>query len=232
MIMFLLIFGIWYLDFKSNPVRSGGVQTMDNDQMYVMFKEQLKNLQAIYTSQSKRLWKTIAAATHHILSNVDPTHPAVVMLSASSDTNTLTCLGHAVVVAYNNVTDFTPSNDNVVIDGSSFDHSNPAAEKMDLDDKLQAVLTMGHKAIFLNHLELLSPEAALYLHGFCDNDHAPYKDILLVLGVHTTTEEESSNVEPFINQLWSPALGVDKTSALLSRVANNIATVDPDFAKC
>ena len=87
----------------------------------------------------------------------------------------------------------------------------------------------------INHLEKLQPTAALTLHAFADNSNAPYTQAVMVYTLELEEEEEvqedcnlEAKVEKQLFKVWREELGLDKFSALISRVVVSVASVRPE----
>lgn len=81
-----------------------------------------------------------------------------------------------------NITSFLISTDSSYLfyDAKRDSHLDPFTMKLILDDKLHQ-LQNSHVAV-INNIEAIPGNASMILHGYCDNDNAPYKQVCLVKG--------------------------------------------------
>ena len=191
------------------------------------FLRDLKELKNSFPSQDARFWKIIGSQVKRVLSN-DSTYPAVILLGTPGGYEALgTCLAKRVISALNNVARMSGE---VYIDTASLDQGSAARAKFDLDQNLKNIFDESKGAI-IDNVKNLPAKAALLLHGYCDGDNAPYKDVVLFLMLHTDLTEDKLNdkvVEKSLTDLWGSELGVDEMPAMCSRIANNIVVLSPE----
>ena len=191
------------------------------------FLRDLKELKNSFPSQDARFWKIIGSQLKRVLSN-DSAYPAVILLGTPGGYEALgTCLAKRVITALNNVARMSGE---VYIDTASLDQGSAARAKFDLDQNLKNIFDESKGAI-IDNVKNLPAKAALLLHGYCDGDNAPYKDVVLFLMLHTDLTEDKLNdkvVEKSLTDLWGSELGVDEMPALCSRIANNIVVLSPE----
>ena len=192
-----------------------------------VFLENFKEIKSSYPAQNARFWKIIGSQVKRVLSN-DSSYPAVILLGTPVGYSSLgTCLTRRVVHAVNDAVSMSGES---YIDTASLDQTSPAKTKYSLDENLKSKFDNSKGAI-IDHVEKLPAQAALLLHGYCDGDNAPYKDIVLFLVFHTDLTNDSLNdkvVERSLEELWGSELGVDEMPALCSRIANNIVVLSPE----
>ncbi|KAK3587188.1 hypothetical protein CHS0354_016884 [Potamilus streckersoni] len=222
-IVVVIVAVIWFTQYSSTGSQTFMQQKMDN---ISLFKTKVEEMKKIFPSQIDKFWKTILSSMKHILSQPDPTYPAIILLwvpkgfsvTASKFVN---YLGESINSVYN------IHSSNFVIDASDLDKSTPSREKLDLDKNLQKVLSQS-RVVVVNHLEEISPKAVLLLHAYCDGDNAPYKNVSIVLVLHSSQVDEdlsSKEVDRQLQEIWSGEMDSDEIPALISRVANNVAIV-------
>jgi hypothetical protein len=201
---------------------------MANPESFILFRDGMDRLGEHFPKQDQRFWRTIKASAKHIFDSGEPGYPAVVlMVGHKQDSELTTKMAKAVAVEFENsarggrtdsVSDFT-------LDLAETTTSDSYAQKLSLDEWLKEEFDSGLNAVVLNHLELLQPQAALLLHGYCDGDNAPYKHAMMVLVLHLDKQVDSPRAaETALRDLWS-SLTEDKLGALLTRIANNIVVV-------
>ena len=192
-----------------------------------IFLQDFKELKNSFPSQDARFWKIIGGQVKRVLSN-DSTYPAVILLGTPGGYEALgTCLAKRVISTLNNVVEMSGK---MYIDIASLDRGSPAKTKFDLDQNLKSIFDESKGAI-IDNVENLPAKAALLLHGYCDGDNAPYKDVVLFLMLHTDLTQDKLNdkvVEKSLTDLWGSELGVDEMPALCARIANNIVILTPE----
>ena len=111
---------------------------------------------------------------------------------------------------------------------------------LDLDTAKQLTDQLHHNlrswgVAGINHLEKLQPAAALTLHAFADNSNAPYTQAVMVYTLELKEDVEvqedcnlEAKVEKQLFEVWREELGLDKFSALISRVVVSVASVRPE----
>ncbi|KAH9507582.1 hypothetical protein Btru_051516 [Bulinus truncatus] len=185
-------------------------------------------------NQKKRLWSTVKASVLHILNESHSDYPSVILMASPSETfHIALCVAKQITEKFESANGKSPKS--TVVDIDWLKHLNAVEQKKQLDENLRAVFQTS-KSVVINNLQMLSPEAALLLHAYCDNDNAPHKDIMIVLmyytdaAIHKLDPDRPNNVEYYLEEQWSKELHVDKVSALMSRVANNIVVVNEEDA--
>ncbi|CAG5121000.1 unnamed protein product [Candidula unifasciata] len=194
------------------------------------FTGHVSSLEQLLPNQNKRLWKTIKASTKHVLNDADSDYPVVILMASPTKYERISkCIAKKITENFQQSLGLAPAES--VADVGRFRHLDPPLQKQKLDEYLHLTFSDSQKKSFvIDNLQLLHPEAALMLHGYCDNDNAPYKDVMMVLLLyvdeHKVMDYSSASIESYLEQLWSQGLEIDKVKALLSRVANNIVTVE------
>ncbi|KAJ8300532.1 hypothetical protein KUTeg_022051 [Tegillarca granosa] len=204
---------------------------------YQQFKDDnLKNLMNDFPSQnSKQFWQVLRAAIKRILTEEDPKYPAILLFAIPKDPSaslTGSCLAHHLTHQLNV---FHGLENKAFIDiDKDLTHKSAAGDKKELDEKLINLYGVREsKGVAVDHFEKLSPMASLLFHGYCDGDHAPYKNVSMVLVLHTDINQDNiltnkSAVDDFLQNLWAKELDGDKIPPLISRIANNVAIVTPE----
>ena len=223
----ILVFAVgvmWFLGLFTAPpsvVPDKQITTAD------IFLENFKQIKNSYPAQDARFWKIIGSQVKRVLSN-DSMYPAVILLGIPEGHASLgTCVTKKVINAINNAVKMTGDS---YINSVSLDQTSAAKAKLNLDENLKTVFAESKGAI-IDHVEMLPAKAALLLHGYCDGDNAPYKDVVLFLVLHTELERNNLDdkvVENALTKLWGDELGVDEMPALCSRIANNIVVLSPE----
>ena len=101
--------------------------------------------------------------------------------------------------------------------------------KEELDTKIKTVLKNSFSLV-LTQLQEIPPSAALLLHGYCDNYMAPFKQSVIILTAFFGSKglKNEKEVIKQLHRLWDPELGIDKSSSIVSRVANILLFVQPE----
>ena len=192
-----------------------------------VFLDNFKQLKKSYPAQDARFWKVIGSQVKRVLSN-DSMYPAVILLGIPAGEASLgTCVTKKLVTTLNDIIRLDGEH---YIDSVALDQASPAKAKLNLDENLKTIFA-GSKGAIIDHVEKLPAKAALLLHGYCDGDNAPYKDVVLFLVLHTGLSRSDLNdkvVEKKLTDLWGSELGVDEMPALCSRIANNIVVLSPE----
>ncbi|XP_067662415.1 torsin-1A-interacting protein 1-like [Haliotis asinina] len=211
----LLIFGFLYSkSHRKPPSRSPSFQD---------FVSTVDDLRSSFKSQDKRTWKTIKSSVKHILNATDPEYPAVVLFAVQKDhPMTASCLARRVASLFNHLT--SSVEDDGYVDASLLNHLEARHQKESLDDKIRANFKSG-RSVVIDHLEGLSPSASLLLHGICDNDNAPFKDVFIGIVFYVDRELNVRDVDIELEKYFKSELDVDKIGALLTRINNNAVVV-------
>lgn len=210
--------------FDSRPLT-----TKAEDSHFDTFSEKVDELKGKYTEQNERLWRVVKSCTRHVFDSQEVTYPAVLlMVSERGNAAQAAALAEDVGQRFESILSEQASLSkaaslNLTVLPGKVEANK---QKLDLDNWLKQKLNDPHTAVILNHLEILSPEAALLLHDYCDNNNAPYKRVMLILGLYLEQPVDSPQAaELELKKMWMSKLSEDKVGALLSRVANNIALV-------
>ena len=228
-----------YILVKSD-VRVSDTKAMDSiDEAYLRelkvknFTREMSVLQESYRKQDTKLWRVLRSATKRVLSDPSPVQPAVILLvSDQTGGQTMSCLAKSFTSLVGKVTDTSSFN----VDISSLGKQESNAVKYRLDNELKSGFSHGSESVWLKDLQALDGTAAMLLHAYCDNENAPYKHATLVftlliddVNIHEVDKTAwDSLVERNLENLWLDELGTDNLHALLSRLANNIAVVQPE----
>ena len=203
--------------------------TKTEDSHFDTFAEKVDELKGKYAEQNERLWRVVKSCTRHVFDSQEVTYPAVLlMVSERGNAAQAAALAEDVGQRFESILSEQASLSkaaslNLTVLPGKVEANK---QKFDLDNWLKQKLNDSHTAVILNHLEILSPEAALLLHCYCDNDNAPYKRAMLILGLYLEQPVDSPQAaELELKKMWMSKLSEDKVGALLSRVANNIALV-------
>ena len=223
----IILFGGYVIHnriFDSRPLT-----TKAEDSHFDTFAEKVDELKGKYAEQNERLWRVVKSCTRHVFDSQEVTYPAVLlMVSERGNAAQAAALAEDVGQRFESILSEQASLSkaaslNLTVLPGKVEANK---QKLDLDNWLKQKLNDPHTAVILNHLEILSPEAALLLHDYCDNDNAPYKRVMLILGLYLEQPVDSPQAaELELKKMWMSKLSEDKVGALLSRVANNIALV-------
>lgn len=229
----LVIIVIIYVYMSSNESVEPLNQPDDSVPPFHKFTEHISSLEQVLPNQNKRLWRTVKASAKHVLHDTDSDYPAVILMaSPTKHAHIAKCIAKKIAENFERSLGISPVTS--LADVGKIKDFDPPVQKKKLDEHLFSAFSEDQRKSFvIDNLQLLHPEAALILHGYCDNDNAPYKDVMMVLVMYVdgVVDYSSASVEGYLEQLWSQGLEVDKVKALLSRVANNIVTVEMEDEK-
>lgn len=209
--------------FMKSPTSSSDNSPLDR------FSTHVHKIKQHFPSQNRQFWKTLEASTHRILKSDVSRYPAVMLMASSlKNASVALCLARNVSSAFDSAVGLSPNSP--LIDIKDFKHLNATEQKFQLDSALNSALeTDKRRSLVLENLQLLDPFAAVLFYSYCDNDYAPFKDVLILLTLYFDDEKEKIDdteaVENHLEMIWSKGLITDKVKPLLSRVANHIVIV-------
>ena len=215
-------------DMKSDPVT-------DNDLNPAMLL--IDEMEHSFPLQKDETWSSFLSALTSVLRQVEPSQPAVLLLVGGHtliETQTMQCV--ALTLANNTNKLFPPMNSvnvissEITVQVGKFVHlQNPETIKKELDAQMRSILDKSYSVV-VGPLEKIPPEAALLLHGYCDNFEAPFKKrvIILTATFHSDKPLNSKQLERRLNTLWDPELGEDQSASIISRIANNVVFIEPE----
>lgn len=200
------------------------------------FTEEFKELKHNFRAQDSEFWKKIKVPVIRVIEEEEPEYPAVLMFVVPKGENTsctATCLAKQYISKLNPL--YTDGEDGY-INVQSMSSSSADDMKYQLDNKIKRVFDRkSHKlhTVVIDHIETLDPRVMLLFHGYCDGDHAPYKDAVIILVLHTDLNTEIRGnldkvVDKYLLMLWKEGLDADKIPPLIARVANNKAMVQDE----
>ena len=199
---------------------------------------EISSLKLQFPNQTKSFWTMVAATLKSPLHPL-PDYPGVLLLvSAPAQSSLTTCLATKLLEISSRALLSPgappPPPSSLLIRASDLSVLHPDTAKRQLTEQLHTNLETWATAAVLD-LGSLHPTAALTLHAFADNTNAPYKQAVLVLSLTGDLETEQAGgcklearVERLLGSQWSRELGVDKFSALVSRVVVSAAEVQPE----
>lgn len=194
---------------------------------YDAFASQVARLVQEFPNQNPQTWKTILAATIHIWREAQSDYPVVLLVASPFQHASVSRrLGEKIAAAFEVAKGMTPEES--VADMDKLKHLSKAKQKLELDYLLHTTFTIDNrKAVVIDNLQAIDPNAALLLRRYCDNDDAPHKDVMIVLMLYYN-EKNFQNADSHLEKLWRAGLGGDTLEALLSRVANNVVKVEAE----
>lgn len=95
----------------------------------------------------------------------------------------------------------------------------------ELDAQIHSILNQSFSVI-LGPLEMIPPQAALLLHGYCDNFMAPFKKRVIILTFTFMLKRPLSSAQ--LDHLWDSTLGTDTSASIVSRVADNVVFIETE----
>ncbi|KAK7491629.1 hypothetical protein BaRGS_00017082 [Batillaria attramentaria] len=199
---------------------------------FTQFSTGIEKLSTEFPGQHKNLWRTVRSCVKHVLESDYPSYPGVLLLASHNNNAAVTAKIARKIAEKFQAAAQAQSDKSLVKHDLSYNVSGELSgleaekQKEILDGWLHKQLVSKGSAVVLHHLELLVPDAALLLHGYCDGDNAPYKNVLIILVLYLDRIPDSGrDTETVLSEQWSGKLPEDKVRALLSRVANNIGVV-------
>lgn len=236
-VIFSIIFG-WYTyisQYEKPRIEKEMISELDSRQLMVhKFTNYLKGIMLEFPSQTKMFWAGVAAASKCVLKTEMPLQPGIMLLvSSKQGKNTMRCLSQKIsdilmkVYDDSGITVFH-MDDHLRLNGSYL--------KVRIDETFQKGLQSRRQHVaILHNLEKVMGQAAMMLHGYCDNESAPFKDAIFIFTVELSLSDEkiasmeerqvAEMVESLLQKTWQTEIGYDNAMALNSRVANNIGVV-------
>ena len=199
---------------------------------------EVSSLKIQFPNQTKSFWTLVAATLKSPLHPL-PDYPGVLLLvSGPAQSSLTTCLASKLVEISSRALlspgSLPPPTSSLLIRAGDLSVLHPDTAKRQLTEALHTNLESSATAAVLD-LASLHPTAALTLHGFADNTNAPYKQAVVVLTLSGDLETEQAGgcklearVERLLGGQWSQELGVDKFSALVSRIVVSAAELQPE----
>ncbi|XP_033732410.1 torsin-1A-interacting protein 2-like [Pecten maximus] len=206
---------------------------------YDHFQERFQELKMKFPGQARDFWRTVFGMLRPMVVENNPAAPAVFMMvvpkNQQGESRTAECLAKQLLSLYSGLFNRSLGSQGSRIHiTEDLKHESPAEDKKELDNKLRYIFDQSQeKGVILDNFESLSPFAALLLHGYCDGDNAPYKDVLFIQVVHMDRQageitSQKNYMDKYLKELWIRDLDEDKIQPLLTRIANNVAMVTPE----
>lgn len=228
-IVFVLIYlvrvfpSIENIDQQTKPKSQKSIEEVHKD-----FKREMRRMIRDF-SQPKNFWIQLMAQVDSIMVD-SPTQPAVILAVVPEDARgTATCLLYEIARAIKYAFEDT----RFVMHEVSDVQKNPHKLKLELDEALQG-LHKAHAAV-IHNIENIPGEAAMIFHAYCDNENAPYKQVLLlpiieVQGYYEDLAYErlDSTVDDHLTEIWGTHLQMKDVSAIISRIANSPVLIQPE----
>jgi hypothetical protein len=195
------------------------------------FDKGMDELRAQFPSQTDRLWRVITSATLPIIKEVEPVHPAVILLVADQGSSSLaTCLAQRYAELVTKV--FSAPAYSTFNCQRDTANKQPDEVKRELDNKFTSAFEARSRSGVVLHIENLPGKAAMIFYRFCDNDNAPFKDVSIVLTLTLESAELHSEKDSVafseLRRVWESGINHDKIEPLFSRIGNSIAFVKPE----
>ena len=224
-LLIFLLLGFLLLNKEKPPVQAEEPQ--DVVPSFNQFSKIVDELKNKFPGQEPRLWRMVKSCAKHVFEPGEAIYPAILLLVSERKNNLLTAsIAQAISQAFGSAMLMQPvTAEEISINLTMTKGMDMPQQKLHLDSWLKDKLK-DNSAVVINHLESLHPRAALLLHGYCDGDNAPYKEVMLILGLYLEKAVDNQDAaEAALKKMWMSELSEDKVAALLSRVANNIALV-------
>ena len=234
LLVYLALSSLLTLFIEDNPVESHPSKPFRE----VIFYQHLKHLEEDFPSQSPMLWNVIGGAVFsHIQDPPLLERPVVLLLAGLPNSESTTnCLATKLGTMFYDI--FQSSQQPVVVNGSLYKEESADYAKMKIDESLKSGFQSSSHCAIIHNLDSIPPCAILLFHSYCENDNAPYKDVAIVHTIQLTQTAEALGeldrpkdyervVSNHLRSVWEacPDLTEDKQSAMLSRVANNVAVI-------
>ena len=201
------------------------------------YQENLAELRSLFPSQTSTLWRLLTIEGRRVLKDDSPGRPAVVLFPATSQTlDTAHCLlgRFADVITASYLAEKPTILD---ADRDPGMDSGPDEVKLHIDETLARGFEKGSKVGMIRHLENVNPEAAMILHGYADDDNAPYKDAFILLSIKVKAlpqgEERDMKLHVYkeMTEMLSNTVPESSYSPLLGRIAKAVVFVNPEDDK-
>eukprot|EP00794_Sanderia_malayensis_P015700 gene15700-17284_t len=153
--------------------------------MKSVFKQNLKNLEAEFTNQSKDLWAMVGKLGMDHIDDVtmkgNAIRPLVFLMVSSVENNEmLSCMARKIAKSFtngDNIGEKHPSP--VIMDGNEF--ANVVQSKDNLDKELEDKLDNdGNGVVVITKIGTMSYETASIFFKYCDNEGAPYPNVVFI----------------------------------------------------
>ena len=201
------------------------------------YQENLAQLRSLFPSQTSTLWRLLTIEGRRVLKDDSPGRPAVVLFPATSQTlDTAHCLlgRFADVITASYLAEKPTILD---ADRDPGMDSGPDEVKVHIDETLARGFEKGSKVGMIHHLENVNPEAAMILHGYADDDNAPYKDAFILLSIKVMAlpqgEERDMKLHVYqeMTEMLSNTIPDSSYSPLLGRITKAVVFVNPEDEK-
>ncbi|XP_069188343.1 torsin-1A-interacting protein 2 [Procambarus clarkii] len=198
-------------------------------EVYEDLKTDLKYLNVQF-SQPRNLWIQLIGQMESIMVD-SPSQPAIILVVVPEDAQgTATCLIHKIAEA---IKEAFEGSRFVMFDVKSDAVGHHPTLKMEFDNVLRG-LRDAHAAV-IHNIEQLPGEAAMMFHAYCDNENAPFKQVVLFPMVEVQSRyEEFVNkrlditVDNLLMEIWGSELKEKDVSAVVSRIANAPVLIKPE----
>ncbi|XP_032787972.1 uncharacterized protein LOC116925390 [Daphnia magna] len=226
------ILGFWYSYSNAGKDKISAPVYTSNQAM-----ELLDEMENSFPLQKKETWIGFLSALSSVIEE-KPSQPAVVLLVGGNTpaiTRTMQCVALALATNTNKLLRTTSSTDTkfpvvtVKVDEIIDVRQQEEAIKQELDVQIHSILNQSFSVV-LGPLEMIPPRAALLLHGYCDNFMAPFKKSVIILTATFDSDKplNPKQVERKLHNLWDPALGLDTSASIVSRVTNYVVFIQPE----
>ncbi|XP_022084261.1 torsin-1A-interacting protein 2-like [Acanthaster planci] len=213
------------------------------------YTQRMQNLKSLFPTQGEHFWDIVEATVNgHLAQGSDPVVPIVLLFgSRPAAADSTKCLTEKLGTLLSE-TLLAKNTSMALINGKDYRNMDSDVAKEGIDQCLQAAFEGGQKAAVVLSLDALPPCSILLFHSYCENEDARYKDAALIFTVtlkegHPPSRElirskplnlmgkEAFEISDHLTQVWTDKchmLPQGKVEAMLSRVANNVATVQKE----
>ena len=210
------------------------INLRDSAEFYKLTRKNLNMIKTRFPTQSETTWKTIDTTLSSAMYPL-PDHPVVLLLvSPPSATPTARCLASQLIeISANALNPWPAPPPSQMMISAEFFRFNPFDN---IIEKLH--LYLSHWGVVgINQLEKLPSHNAYTLQIFVDNLDFQYNHaVVMVLTLELKEDDEAQDdycnieakVEKQLFEVWREELGLDKFSALISRVVVSVASVRPE----
>ena len=213
-----------------STVTTDEVNKMSVKQQLSTFDTTMSNIQANYPNEGSRFWSSLFAPVRRIIQEKNPSRPAVVLIATTRSYSSIAeRLSQEVASLVETLYDLNDNSDTyITLEAAHMTSLDPDEAKLQMDHALSDNYQRRHMVAVIHDIGFLPATAATLLHAYCDHESAHFKNVVLLATLYlepgvTLCNEE---VEAYLSDVWQE-LEEDVLKPLVSRVANNIAIMEP-----
>lgn len=140
----------------------------------------MKSLRTSFPLQDENTWRIVSSQLRRLLrEGIHSTQPVVIVLAHASSHAEIRCFLRAITTMFMAMSNSANTTAHVHL--PSVVHDTSTVElKLTLDGLIWNHL-LKTRCLVLHDINVLAGETAMLLHSYCDHQHAPFKNILLLL---------------------------------------------------